>query len=119
MIQRGFSIGAVLFWFGLLAMAVLMGVRIWRARHDLRALGHEPLAILVLPPLAFFVAFSIVDFQGYDDAFPLMLYAAMGVAGVAAAPELSLRGTTGLVRFAPATGTVRNCSSEPTTPSNS
>jgi hypothetical protein len=104
-VQRDYGVSALLLWSGLLATAGLVGARLWQRRDGLRAIAQEPLIIVVMPPLLFLAAFSLVDFQGYDDAYPLLLYAAIGIAGVGAAAEPFLRGrATTVARMAPAAG---------------
>jgi hypothetical protein len=67
--------------------------------------SQDPLLIMVLPPLVFLLVFSIIDFQGYDDAYPLLPYAALGIAGAAAAGISVLRKrSTDLARTLPLIG---------------
>ena len=101
MIQRGFGISAPLVWTGLLSLLALIVLRLRSGtRH---ALASDPLVTIVLPPLAFLIAFSLIDFQGYDDAYPLLPYAALGLSGAAAAGISALqRRWMGLAWLAPA-----------------
>ena len=84
-VRRGYGVGQYLFWGGMLLLAVVIAWRIWGMRQTARALGGDPLISVVLIPLLFLVAFSLVDFQGYSDLFPLLPYAALGVAGAVSA----------------------------------
>jgi hypothetical protein len=59
----------VQFWVGLPLLAVLAAVR---------------RAWVVLAPLLVIAAFSALDFQGYPDVYPLLPYAALGLAGAVA-----------------------------------
>jgi len=62
--------GAVIqFWAGLALIAVLAA---WKRKW------------VVLAPLVVIVAFSIHDFQGYPDVYPLLPFAALGLGGAAA-----------------------------------
>jgi hypothetical protein len=81
--EYGFS--AIFFWSGLFMLLLLAGHRVWRERARPGALAREPLITVILPPLLFITAFSLVDFQGYPDAYPFLPLAALGVAGGVAA----------------------------------
>lgn len=83
-LARDFGASAVLFWAGLLALTALVLLRVRAMWGDRRALLRDPLVAVAALPLLFLVAFSLVDFQGYDDAYPLLPYAALGIAGLAA-----------------------------------
>lgn len=76
--------GATLLGAGLAALVVLGLARVRTLRSAGEPLAADPLLVGVLPPLAFIVAFSLVDFQGYPDAYPLLPPAALGVGGAAA-----------------------------------
>jgi hypothetical protein len=67
----------VLFWAGLVLLAVVLVVWIYRA------VDRVP-ALVVLGTCAAFVAASVYDFQGYPDLFPLLPYAAIGFGGAVA-----------------------------------
>ncbi|HEX2194803.1 MAG TPA: hypothetical protein VHK63_07630 [Candidatus Limnocylindria bacterium] len=84
-VRSGYGASRFAFWAGLAALVVLIVLRVWEGRGDLRRLGRDPLVCVVLPPLALLTAFSLIDFQGYPDLYPFLPYAALGVAGVAAA----------------------------------
>jgi hypothetical protein len=60
---------APLVWSGLALLIVIGAVRRWW---------------LVLASLAAIAAFSALDFQGYPDVYPLLPYAALGIAGAVA-----------------------------------
>jgi hypothetical protein len=69
-VVHGHYHGAVIqFWAGLALIAVLAA---WRRKW------------VVLAPLAVIVAFSVHDFQGYPDVYPLLPFAALGLGGAAA-----------------------------------
>jgi hypothetical protein len=82
-VHSAYGPSAWLLWIGLALLVAVTAQRVWAATRR-APLGAEPLVTIVLPPAAFFVAFSLVDFQGYPDAYPLLPYAALGVAGAAA-----------------------------------
>jgi 4-amino-4-deoxy-L-arabinose transferase-like glycosyltransferase len=71
--------GAVVqFWAGLALLVVLSAVALWQRRF------RDPLVRIVLPTFAVIAAFSALDFQGYPDVYPLLPYAALGLAGAVA-----------------------------------
>jgi 4-amino-4-deoxy-L-arabinose transferase-like glycosyltransferase len=76
---------AVLFWLGLAMLLALLVVRVVRRRSDLLSLVHDdPYVNVVLASFLPVAAYSVIDFQGYPDAYPLLPYAALGIAaGVA------------------------------------
>lgn len=79
-VHEAYGPSAWLLWTGLVALVVVTAQRVWRARAE-GSIRGEPLVTIVVPPLVFFVAFSLADFQGYPDAYPFLPYAALGVAG--------------------------------------
>jgi hypothetical protein len=84
-VRTGYGIGQLVFWPGIGALLALMVARAWRLRREGAALARDPLLLVILPPLVFVTAFSVVDFQGYPDLYPFLPYAALGVAGMVAA----------------------------------
>jgi hypothetical protein len=70
----------LLFWLGLAALLALVVARLVGPTRDLR----HPLVYAVAPTLAVLVAWSLHDFQGYPDVFPLLPYPALGVGGAVA-----------------------------------
>ncbi len=83
-VARGYGLSSVLFWGGLLFVLLLAASRIWNGRGKWGRLAGDPLIVLITVPLLFFMAFSLVDFQGYPDAYPFLPLAAFGVACAAA-----------------------------------
>jgi hypothetical protein len=73
-VNRFYHHSVVLFWAGL----ALLPLALLRRRLD------RPTIAIVLATLLGFIAISATDFQGYPDLFPLLPYAAIGVAGVVA-----------------------------------
>lgn len=65
----------VQFWAGLGLLLVLAGAQLSRRRFG------DPLVSVVLPTLVVIAGFSALDFQGYPDVYPLLPYAALGLAG--------------------------------------
>jgi hypothetical protein len=73
-VNEHYHLSRVLLWGGLLLLPVVL----------LRRRVDRPAIALVLLTLLGFVALTLTDFQGYPDLFPLLPYAALGIAGVAA-----------------------------------
>ena len=84
-IARGYGLGGAVVWIGLGVLVVLIGSRIARLRRQPNALRTDPLVVVLAPPLACVTAMSLLDFQGYPDAYPLLPYAALGISGGVAA----------------------------------
>ena len=86
----------VLFWTG---CGLLLGLALATLLAGRRGGGtgwRHPLIWVVLPTFAALVVFSLADFQGYPDLFPLLPYAALGIGGTVAAlgrPQLRRIGT--------------------------
>src|SRR3954451_1374346 len=74
-VNKFYTEGRVLFWAGLVLLPVVL-----LRRHVRR----PTVVVMVLVTLLGFVALSLTDFQGYPDLFPLLPYAAIGIAGVVA-----------------------------------
>jgi hypothetical protein len=68
------------FWGGWAAFAGVLALWLARERPLAGALRH-PLVSAVGLSAAAIVAYSLNDFQGYSDVFPLLPYAAVGVGG--------------------------------------
>ena len=73
----------VLFWSGLVALVGLLVLRLARGRSDLRLAVKEPYVSIVLASFVPLAAFSMSDFQGYADLYPVLPYAALGLGGAA------------------------------------
>src|SRR3954451_12584217 len=73
-VNEHYHLGRVLLWSGL----ALLPVVLLRRRVD------RPSTVIVVATLLGFVALTLTDFQGYPDLFPLLPYAAIGIAGVVA-----------------------------------
>lgn len=84
--------GATLLWAGLAALVALGVARARTLRRASEPLTGDPLLVAVLPPLVFIVAFSLVDFQGYPDAYPFLPLAAFGIGGAAALALAAVEG---------------------------
>jgi hypothetical protein len=82
----------VLFWGGLLLLLAMLVGRLVRGRADLRSLLGDPYLSVVIASFVPLAAFSLVDFQGYPDLYPLLPYAALGVGGAAYLAVRALRG---------------------------
>jgi hypothetical protein len=107
-VGAGYPHGRALFWGGLVLLCLLLGVRVVRGRGEWRRTLADPLVCVVFASFAGIVAYSITDFQGYPDLYPLLPYAAIGWGGAAAwvaarltAPRLRLA-TGGVVVVAAA-----------------
>lgn len=84
-IEAGYGRAAWLLAAGILALAAFAAIAIVRARGDQRRLLTDPRGWAMGASLLPLLALSLRDFQGYPDAYPFLPYAAVGVAGVAAA----------------------------------
>src|SRR4051812_6323458 len=73
-VNEHYHLGRVLLWGGL----VLLPLVLLRRRVD------RPATVILLATMLGFVALTLTDFQGYPDLFPLLPYAAIGIAGVVA-----------------------------------
>lgn len=107
LVQAGFGGTAVLFWLGLCGIGLLIGQRLWWGRPR-DTWERDPVLVLVLPPLIFLVLFSLIDFQGYDDAFPFLLYSSLGLAALLqlGAARLEARSAALAVMVAPVVATL-------------
>lgn len=90
-VHKGYGNSAILFWAGLILLVAVLGVRLVRARSDLRVVVSDPALGVVLPSLLVLVAFSIADFEGYPDVYPGLPYAALGLGGAVALAVERLR----------------------------
>jgi hypothetical protein len=86
-VNQHYAHARLLFWGGLLLLAALVLVRLVGGRSDIRRIAGDPLVLIVGASLAALAAFSLSDFQGYPDLYPLLPYAALGIAGAVAAAE--------------------------------
>lgn len=70
----------VLFWGGLALFLCLLAVRLVKRRSELWAmLKDDPYVNVVALSFVPMVAFSVADFQGSPDVYPLLPYAAIGI----------------------------------------
>jgi hypothetical protein len=69
----------ILFWAGIVAAFALLAVRLRRAGPR-----DDPYAVVVVATLLALIGFSLTDFQGYPDLYPLLPYAAVGLGGATA-----------------------------------
>ncbi len=76
-VTTGYTHTGVLFWLGTALFVALCLLRL--------ALGPRDAVVWVaLPTFLALAAFSLSDFQGYPDLYPLLPYAALGLGGTAA-----------------------------------
>jgi hypothetical protein len=88
-VQDSYGLSGVLFFVGLVLLLALVARHLVRGKRDLPGSLRDPLVWAVLPTLVGVVAFSMSDFQGYPDLYPLLPYAAVGFGGaVAVLPDL-------------------------------
>jgi hypothetical protein len=80
----GYGAGGWVMLAGLAATMLLAAGTILGMRRSPGALARQPIIAVVMPPLLGITAFSLVDFQGYPDVFPFLIYGALGIAGVVA-----------------------------------
>jgi 4-amino-4-deoxy-L-arabinose transferase-like glycosyltransferase len=72
----------LLFWGGLAFLLALAPIRAReRGLNFVAFVKNDPYAHVVLASFVPLLAFSIHDFQGYPDVYPLLVYPALGVAG--------------------------------------
>jgi hypothetical protein len=79
------------FWGGLVLLIVLGAVAL-ASRTRLKEVVLDPYVAVVMTTFLGIAIFSLTDFQGYPDLYPLLPYAAIGVAGATAFLERHLRG---------------------------
>jgi hypothetical protein len=89
-----------LLWGGLIALVVLLALTLWRGRRALGTLVRNPLVCIVAPSGILLAAFTLQDFQGYPDVYPLLPYGALGVGAL----SLLARGGRRRARWASALG---------------
>jgi hypothetical protein len=86
-VNRDYGNTRVLFWGGLLLMLALFAVALARGRSRLMGVVTEPYVGVVIATFLGIAAFTLSDFQGYPDLYPLLPYAAIGLGGVVALVE--------------------------------
>jgi hypothetical protein len=72
-----------LLWGGLIALGVALVVAVWRGRRAWRTVVANPLICVVAPPALALIAFTLHDFEGYPDVYPLLPFAALGAGATA------------------------------------
>jgi hypothetical protein len=95
-VADGYPHTGVLFWTGCALLVAFLVARLVAGRSEWRRTVRDPLIWVVSPTFAGLVVFSLTDFQGYPDLFPLLPYAALGIGGGVAAlgrPQLRRAGT--------------------------
>lgn len=98
-VQHDYGFSGVLFVVGLVLLLALVAQHLVHGKRDLPVTLRDPLVCVVLPTLLVVVAFSMSDFQGYPDLYPLLPYAAVGFGGaVAVAGQLNLHLQPGIRR---------------------
>lgn len=83
-VHDGYGFSGVLLWVGLAALVLLAVVHVLRNRGDLRQALVSPLISVVMLTFLAEAAYALSDFQGYQDVYPLLPYAALGLGGAAA-----------------------------------
>ena len=81
-VSRDYSTTKIVFWAGLvflLALAVARAARPPGGRH--RSLLRDPYLVAVIPAFIAIFLFSLTDFQGYPDLYPLLPFSALGIGG--------------------------------------
>jgi len=81
LVGQDYGTTRVLLWVGLLLLAPLLVAELVRARHDLRSTLSRPYVSVVCASFAPLAAYSIFDFQGTGDLYPLLPYAAVALGG--------------------------------------
>ncbi|HEX6655857.1 MAG TPA: hypothetical protein VF153_06565, partial [Candidatus Limnocylindria bacterium] len=99
-ILAGYGAGGWILLAGLVALVALVIGAVWARRARLGALQREPLVTVVLLPLLGITAFSLVDFQGYPDVYPFLLYGALGIGAAASALFIALERSSRTPLFA-------------------
>ncbi|HEX3336092.1 MAG TPA: hypothetical protein VHS54_06480 [Jatrophihabitans sp.] len=77
-VRSSYHFSGALFWIGLVLLVAVAVVSIIGARSGWRAAVRDPLILLVMVTLLAQAAYSLYDFQGYPDVYPLLPYAAIG-----------------------------------------
>lgn len=67
---------------GLVALVILVVALLVRHIRQLGTALRRPLIIVVALTFAVQAGFAAIDFQGYQDVFPLLAYGALGIGGV-------------------------------------
>jgi hypothetical protein len=80
-VNRYYGDTRILLWVGLVLLVGLLVVLLIRARSHLRSVLKEPYVGVVGATFLGIAAFTMSDFQGYPDVFPLLPYAAIGIGG--------------------------------------
>jgi hypothetical protein len=75
------TIGDVLVFGGLLLLCGLFVARVARRRPVLATCLDDPYCSVVMASFVPLAVYSLIDFQGYPDVFPLLPYAAIGFGG--------------------------------------
>jgi hypothetical protein len=81
-VSRDYSTTKIVFWAGLaflLALAFARAARPPLGRH--RSLLLDPYLVAVIPAFVAIFVFSLTDFQGYPDLYPLLPFSALGIGG--------------------------------------
>jgi 4-amino-4-deoxy-L-arabinose transferase-like glycosyltransferase len=91
-VNRDYGNTRVLFWGGLVLLVALLVVWLVRGRSHLRGVVREPYVGVVIATFLGIAAFTLSDFQGYPDLYPLLPYAAVGLGGAVALVEHRIDG---------------------------
>lgn len=90
-VRHGYLHTWQLFWLGTALLLVVVAAHVVRDRGSVRERLGTPLVAAVLVSMAGLWAFSAKDFQGYPDLYPLLPYAALGLAGASSLVITHLR----------------------------
>jgi hypothetical protein len=104
-VNRYYGDTRALLWLGLVLVVGLLCASLLRARSHIRGVVKEPYVGVVIATFLCLAAFTLSDFQGYPDVFPLLPYAAIGLGGATALlvrriGGVRLRGTATAVTLA-------------------
>lgn len=79
-VDRDYSTTKIVFWAGLALLLALAVARVIRPPGgDRRSLLRDPYCIAVVPAFIGIFVFSLTDFQGYPDVYPLLPFSALGI----------------------------------------
>jgi phage shock protein PspC (stress-responsive transcriptional regulator) len=105
-VASGFRHSGQLFWLGTALLVILLAWGLVGRRDSLRRRLGDPMISVVGVTFLLVLAFSVSDFQGYSDLYPLLPYAALGFGGTAAAVLAAVRNRPGVLRAATAAALV-------------
>jgi hypothetical protein len=83
-VHDAYAVSGVLLWIGIVILVALAVAHVIRNRDGVRHALRHPLMIVVMTTLLAMLGYSVFDFQGPPDVFPLLPYGALGLGGAAA-----------------------------------